>query len=438
MNLIARFIDFKDWPTCRKTVLLAGLLALLHASIIPVMFLSGHGGGVADIEALYKLFTLPALIAGLVCLVSLVPVVKEQDGRWTAYLLIVTYGSWIALLVISLGLWSTPLESWVVLSVIVVTMWYDLRVGMVGMVFSLLWTAVIVAGVLSGMIPYAPIFVERSLDAQASPEWAALMMTLFLAMYIYGFGLLALNLAAQGRLDARLAQAQALIRRYLPTHLADRIEAGEHEAEARPVRQKLTIFFSDIVGFTHASDELDPEELADVLNEYLSEMADIAEQHGASINQMAGDGIMLLFGAPVYTSDEDHACRAVQMALAMQQRLRELRSSWMRHGLHSPLEARMGINTGYVSVGDFGSAGRKTYTAIGMQANIAARIQAQCVPGKVLMSESTWVLVKDKIRCDARGELKLKGVHYPVPTYEVRNESADPPVRAKVTAIHAS
>jgi class 3 adenylate cyclase len=209
------------------------------------------------------------------------------------------------------------------------------------------------------------------------------------------------------------------ISRYVPSQLAEKIVRGEHPEVFRPERSKLTIFFSDIEGFTDASDRMDAEELAQLLDEYLSEMTHIAERYGATINQFVGDGIMIFFGAPHRTSDKDHALRVVRMALDMQQRLLELKNIWLMRGIERPFRARIGINTGHASVGDFGSAGRKVYSAIGIQTNLAARIQSHCEPGRILISHTTWALVKDEIPCVDKGELQLKGVHYPVRVYEL-------------------
>lgn len=225
--------------------------------------------------------------------------------------------------------------------------------------------------------------------------------------------------------SARLLESSnKVIRRYIPSQLAEKIFRGEHTEVFRPERNKLTIFFSDVEGFTDASDQLDAEDLAAILNEYLSEMSMIAERYGATINQFVGDGIMIFFGAPQATSDRDHALRAVRMALEMQRRMLDLKDVWAQRGIRKPFRARIGINTGHASVGDFGSEGRKVYSAIGVQTNIAARIQAHCEPGKVLISDTTWALVREEIACINKGELELKGVHYPVRAYEVA-EAAD-------------
>ncbi len=106
--------------------------------------------------------------------------------------------------------------------------------------------------------------------------------------------------------------------------------------------RKLSIFFSDVQGFTEAADQLEPEALSALLNEYLSEMAEIAEDHGTTINQFVGDGIMILFGAHETTSDREQALRAVRMALAMQVRMGELQRKWFEEGIQTPFGIRIG------------------------------------------------------------------------------------------------
>lgn len=222
----------------------------------------------------------------------------------------------------------------------------------------------------------------------------------------------------------RLRRATGLIRRYVPAQLATRILTGEHALRAAPERRKVTLFFSDVVGFTEAADRMEAEDLSALLNEYLSEMATIADAFGATLNQFVGDGIMIFFGAPDATRDEDHALRAVKMAEAMQRRMGELREKWFQEGIQEPFQIRIGINTGVASVGDFGSAGRITYSAIGNQTNLTARIQAACEPGRILVSHTTWALVKDQIAYKEHGEIQVKGLHYPVRVYEVPWEAS--------------
>jgi adenylate cyclase len=216
-----------------------------------------------------------------------------------------------------------------------------------------------------------------------------------------------------------IERSNQLLRRYVPAQLVERITSGSFAHQARPERRKLTIVFSELEGFTDASEDLAADQLAQVLNHYLSEMMAIADCNGATVNHLIGDGIMMFFGAPLATDDRDHALRAVRMSLEMQQRMRDLAHVWLQHGLKKPLRVRIGLNTGYASVGDFGSEGRKIYSGVGIQTNLAARIQACCEPGKILISHPTWALVHRQFACISRGEVKMKGIHHPVSVYEV-------------------
>jgi len=217
----------------------------------------------------------------------------------------------------------------------------------------------------------------------------------------------------------QLARANDLISRYVATQVAQQIRAGNYGAVDRHDRRKLTLFFSDIKGFTEIADTIEPEDLSRILNEYLSEMTGIAERYEATVDKFVGDAMMIFFGAPLATHDRDHALRAVRMGIEMLARLGELREKWLGEGIEEPFQVRIGINTGVASVGNFGSKGRVDYTAIGRQVNLAARLQVNCDPGKILISHSTWALVHDEIECLPKGEIEVKGFHHPVKVYEV-------------------
>jgi class 3 adenylate cyclase len=174
---------------------------------------------------------------------------------------------------------------------------------------------------------------------------------------------------------------------------------------------------SDVVGFTRTADTLDAESLAQIVHEYMGAMVDIVERHGGTVTEFAGDGVTALFGAPADRAPEDQVTAAVAAATEIQATLPVLNRRWFKLGLDHELQTRIGINTGVSSVGTFGSEGRGTYTAIGLQINIAARVQAKCEPGSILLSHSSWQLVKDTIVCEPRGEAEVKGVHFPIRLY---------------------
>lgn len=131
------------------------------------------------------------------------------------------------------------------------------------------------------------------------------------------------------------------------------------------------------------------------------------------------NGLFIFFGAPDFSSDADHALRAARMAVAMQARMAKLQAKWFESGVEHPLRIRCGINTGMTTVGGFGSQGRRHYTAIGMQTNLAARLEAACEPGQILISHTTWALIQDEIPCLDMGEIQAKGFHRPIRTYRI-------------------
>jgi class 3 adenylate cyclase len=222
------------------------------------------------------------------------------------------------------------------------------------------------------------------------------------------------------RQKSQLQTSQLLLRRYVPEQVADAVVSNRSEAIERHERRKLTIFFSDLVGFTDLSDEMEPEDLATVLHDYFTEMSAIARRHGGTVDDLIGDAVLVLFGAPDFTDDRDQALRAVRMAVEMQAAMGALNQRWESAGIPEALSVRMGINTGLATVGNFGSAERTKYTALGKQVNVAARIQSQCEPGEVLISHPTWLLVREEITCMPKGELVLKGLRKPMPAYEVQ------------------
>lgn len=218
----------------------------------------------------------------------------------------------------------------------------------------------------------------------------------------------------------QLEESRDAIRRYVPPSVADRIIKGEVESIVTPSRRRVTILFADMVGFTPIADRLEPEEVTRMLVDFLSGMAERIEDQGGTLNEFMGDGLMALFGAPDNMEPELQANRAIEAAISMQMLMSQLNQKWRTLGLDQPLQIRIGINTGTVSVGSYGSKGRMTYTAMGMQTNIASRIEEAADPGGILISDSTYQLVRDTLPCEFRGEVECKGVHYPVKVHSPR------------------
>jgi PAS domain S-box-containing protein len=205
--------------------------------------------------------------------------------------------------------------------------------------------------------------------------------------------------------------------KYLAPQVYDSIFTGRQDVEIASKRKKLTICFSDIAGFTEITDKMEPEDLTQLLNHYLTEMSKIALQYGATIDKYVGDAIVMFFGDPDTLGVKEDALACVKMALAMQRRVRDLAEHWRDIGIETPLRCRIGIHTGYCTVGNFGSENRLDYTIIGGAVNLASRLQHEAPVGGVLISFETYGQVRDEIHCDERGEIRAKGIAYPVATY---------------------
>lgn len=208
------------------------------------------------------------------------------------------------------------------------------------------------------------------------------------------------------------------ISRYAPAQLWQAIMRGESEAKIEYKRKKLTIFFSDIQGFTQLSETLIPEDLAYLLNEYLRQMTQIARQYNGTIDKFMGDGILIFFGDIDSQGLQNDAKACLNMALAMQQQMKILRERWKKMG-YPALHIRMGISTGYCHVGNYGTADRMAYTIVGREANLAARIQSQAEIDEILVSDSTYQLIFDEFLCIEKPTVLLKGIQEPIRTWQI-------------------
>jgi class 3 adenylate cyclase len=148
-------------------------------------------------------------------------------------------------------------------------------------------------------------------------------------------------------------------------------------------------------------------------------MTRIATEHGATVDKYVGDAIVIFFGDPESRGAKEDALACVEMAIAMQRRMRMLAAGWRDAGIERPLQCRIGISTGYCTVGNFGSEDRMDYTIVGGGVNLASRLEHLAPAGSILISYETYALVKHAIRCEERGQVEVKGIAYPIATYEV-------------------
>ena len=219
--------------------------------------------------------------------------------------------------------------------------------------------------------------------------------------------------------SAALAALSSKLAKYLAPQVYDSIFTGQQDVKIVSKRKKLTVCFSDLVGFTEITDKMELEDLTQLLNHYLTEMSKIALQYGATIDKYVGDAIVMFFGDPTTLGVKEDALACVQMAIAMQKRVGELAHEWSNSGIETPLRCRIGIHTGYCTVGNFGSEDRMDYTMVGGTVNLASRLEHEAPPGGMLISFETYAHVKDEVRCEERGHVQVKGIAQPVATYAV-------------------
>jgi len=227
------------------------------------------------------------------------------------------------------------------------------------------------------------------------------------------------------------------ISKYLSPQVYKSIFSGETDVTISTRRKKLTIFFSDIKDFTATTERLQPEELTGLLNEYLTEMAGIALAHGATVDKFIGDAILVFFGDPETRGEEEDAKACLRMAIDMQRRMTELNAQWRRRGIEMPFQIRMGINTGYCNVGNFGSMDRMDYTIIGAEANLAARLESVAEAGGIVMSYETYALVRDVVHARQMPAMSIKGISRKVVPYVVESIIDDGTGQNEVISEHA-
>lgn len=282
-----------------------------------------------------------------------------------------------------------------------------------------------------------PISVSPGLQAQ-----------LLILLLVAGYCLLLANMARNTHSmlaeqnDSVLRQNEWLklrtfrLSKYLSPPLRKAILTGK-DVRAETQEKALTIFFSDMEGFTQLAERLDPEQLTSLLNSYLTVMSEIAFRFGGTVDKVIGDSIMVFFGDPESRGVRSDAVRCVSMAIAMRKAMQELQLRLQAEGIEHPVGLRMGINSGVCKVGNFGTENRLDYTLLGRAVNLASRLESSADSNEILLSEDTYGLIGDSIHCIDKGQISIKGFAEPVKVYSAvdlhKHLSSDYPPRDSAT-----
>ena len=235
-------------------------------------------------------------------------------------------------------------------------------------------------------------------------------------------GKVRLRTAQLAHVNADLEERNALIRQVFGRYISDEIvtvllkAAAESKLKLGGERRKITILTSDLRGFTAISERIPPEDVIHILNIYLEYMADVISKYQGTIDEFMGDGILVLFGAPV--NRENDATRAVACACAMQLKMGAVNERMRQMGLPL-LEMGIGINTGEAIIGNIGSEKRTKYGIVGSQVNLTYRIESYTTGGQILISETTFKEVESIVKITGQKRVTFKGIEKPIWIYDV-------------------
>jgi adenylate cyclase len=228
--------------------------------------------------------------------------------------------------------------------------------------------------------------------------------------------LLEWNTLLSERVDEKVREVERLnmLRRFVTPQLAEAIAAGGDSILASH-RREITVLFCDLRGFTSFAETAEPEEVMAVLREFHHAVGPMIFEHGGTIAQFTGDGMLVFFNDPVQL--EDPAWDAVRLAIAMRERTATLSQQWRRRG--HDLALGIGIAVGYATCGEIGFEGRTEYTAIGTVVNLAARVCAMAPGGAILVTNRVHAAVDDRVAASSLGDHDFKGLSRPVPLYQI-------------------
>ena len=207
---------------------------------------------------------------------------------------------------------------------------------------------------------------------------------------------------------------------YLAPQIYKSLFDDSKQNETRTEPKKLTVFCSAIKDFTASTANWHPEEISRFLNSYYSEMSCVAAEYDGTVDRFTDDSMLIFFGDPKSLGEREDAVEAVNMAIAMQRAMTELQALWRDSGPGKTLGMRIGINTGFCDVGNFGSELLMDYVITGPEVNLASQLEQAADPGGILLSGETYALVRGEIEGDQCMEITAKGIANPVTAYAVR------------------
>jgi len=209
-----------------------------------------------------------------------------------------------------------------------------------------------------------------------------------------------------------LQQACERLGKYFPKQMVNQIITNDEENQLLAERKQITILFADLAGFTSVSDRFEPEAITDILNSFLGKMGELIEQHDGILNEILGDGLVVLFGALDNMDKRQQARNSANLALKMQQAMAELSAQWLEAGFDHNVKLRIGVHQDFATVGNFGSKDIVAFRAVGSGVNFAARLEGFSAAGEITVSYPIFAQCREDFEFSKLEEVQFKGFNH--------------------------
>ena len=346
---------------------------------------------------------------------------RRPENRTFAYVTVFLWWLEEATAAVCVGPLTTPAAMVLLGQGFVAFLLFRIPVVLVGLGFALLLVVGSIIASQNGLFPYAPLMAAPLYDGGRLVNlWAFLVGPIYLIMYL-GFLSLSVYIIIRWKdREARLADLTIMLKkmfgRYLSTEVMNSLIDNPLALELGGERRKVTIMMTDLRGFTAIAERLEPEKVVQMLNLYFEVMVETVQKYNGTINEIIGDALLIIFGAPQEMPDRSQ--RAIACSIDMQNAMAQVNEENRSKALPE-LEMGIGLNETEVIIGNIGSSKRSKYTVIGSGVNITSRIESYTVGGQILISESVRKQAGEVLRIDSQQDVFPKGSEIPLRIYEV-------------------
>ena len=426
-KLIDRVGNPLEWSTIDKCLLII-CFWLLVGPLTTLLFhyFNNHPESVPFFDLVFMKKVLPlgwilGVVWSILLVVGLLLRHRSLENRAFAYVTVFLWWSEEAFAAVCAGPLTTPAAMMLLGQGFVAFLLFEIPVVLVSLSFALLLVVGSTVATQYGLFPYAPLMAAPLYeDGRIANSWVLLMGPAYLIIYLGFLSLSAYIITRWRDREARLADLTIMLKkmfgRYLSTEVMNSLIENPSALELGGEKRKVTVMMTDLRGFTAIAERLEPEKVVQMLNLYFEIMVDVVLKYNGTINEIIGDALLIIFGAPQEMPDRIQ--RAIACSIDMQNAMAQVNEENLSKALPE-LEMGIGLNETEVIIGNIGSSKRSKYTVIGSGVNITSRIESYTVGGQILISESVRKQAGEILRIDSQQNVFPKGSEIPLRIYEV-------------------